>query len=217
MLNPAGPQARSGRRAPACRAHRSRVPRVGRDPPLTVAIGPVEARLLVTEARGDHTRMLARLDAAHAGLHQERREIGLARFAVESISAEPLRDIDPADSMSVGELALALGVRPSTLRHWEAEQLLSPGRSSNSARIYSPVDVRDARLIHQLRQAGHRISPLRDLLPTLTTQGAWADVLAGREGSVRTRSRARLSATDALLRYSNASPALEHRGIDPSS
>lgn len=184
---------------------------------LTLAIGPVEARLLVVAARRDQTRMLTRLDAAHARLHQERLEIALARSAVENISAEPLRDIDPSDSMSVGELALALGVRPSTLRHWEAEQLLRPGRSSNRARTYSPVDVRDARLIHQLRQAGHRIKPLRDLLPTLQTQGAWADVLAAREHSVRTRSRALLNATDALLRYLDASSSRTHYGAGPSS
>jgi hypothetical protein len=37
--------------------------------------------------------MLTRLDAAHARLHQERREIEQTRSAVESIRAEPLRDI----------------------------------------------------------------------------------------------------------------------------
>ena len=109
--------------------------------------------------------------------------------------------------MSVGELAIAPGARPSTLRHWEAERLLSPARSINGARTYSPVDVRDAPLIHQLRQAGHRINPLRDLLPTLQTGDAWAEVLAGRDNSVRTRSRALLNATDALLRYLNATPS----------
>ena len=82
--------------------------------------------------------------------------------------------------MSVGELAIAPGAQPCTLRHWEAERLLSPACSRNGARTYSPVDVRDAPLIHQLRQAGHRINPLRDLLPTLQTGDAWAEVLAGR-------------------------------------
>lgn len=184
---------------------------------LTSAIGPVEARLLVTEARRDQLAMLTRLDAAQARLHQERLEIALARSAVESISAEPLHSIDPADSMSVGELALALGVRPSTLRHWEAERLLHPGRSSNGARTYSPVDVRDARLLHQLRQAGHRIRPLRDLLPMLHTERTWAEVLAGRELDVRTRSRALLYATDALLNYLDACRSRPEHADRPSS
>lgn len=177
---------------------------------LTLAIGPVEARLLMIDARRNQAVMLDRLDAAHARLHQERREIELTWSAVESISAEPLRNIDPADSMSVGELAIALGIRPSTLRHWEAERLLHPARSRNGARTYYPVDVRDARLIHQLSQAGHRITSLRDLLPTLQTDCAWAEVLAGREDSVRTRSRTLLNATGALLRHLDPALALAH-------
>jgi len=88
-----------------------------------------QARLLLRDAHRDESAMLARLDAAHARLHQERRELELARQALRSIRNEPMADIQPADSMSVGELALALGVRPSALRHWEAEKLLSPRRN----------------------------------------------------------------------------------------
>ena len=179
---------------------------------LTGAIGPVEARLLVRDAHRDQTAMLTRLDAAHARLHQERRELELARHAVESISAEPLHDIDPADSMSVGVLAVALGVRPSTLRHWEAEQLLSPGRSTTGARVYSPTDVRDARLIHQLRQAGHRITPLRALLPTLRTTGSWNEILTERDQSIHTRSRALLDASHALARCTSPEPLADSTG-----
>jgi DNA-binding transcriptional MerR regulator len=100
--------------------------------------------------------------------------------------------------MSVGTLAIALGVRPSTLRHWESEKLLSPGRSTTGSRIYSPIDVRDARLIHQLRHAGHRIAPLRDLLPTLRAGDSLDEVLTDREHSIQTRSRALLEATITL-------------------
>ena len=58
---------------------------------LTLGHWAVEARLLVAEARRDgHAHPT---DAAHARLHQERREIELTRSAVESIRAEPLRDI----------------------------------------------------------------------------------------------------------------------------
>lgn len=177
---------------------------------LTHAVGPVEARLLVGDAHRDESAMLARLDAAHARLHQERRELALARQAIGSISAEPLVDVEPTDSMSVGELAIALGLRPSTLRHWEAEQLLNPGRSATGARVYSPTDVRDARLIHQLRQAGHRITPLRDLLPMLHSGGAWDEILTSREDSIRTRSRALMSATVTLVRCANPTPPVRH-------
>lgn len=172
---------------------------------LTGAVGPVEARLLMQDAHRDQAAMLTRLDAAHARLHQERRELALARQALESMKAEPLGDVDPADSMSVGAVAIALGVRPSTLRHWEAERLLNPARSATGARIYNPTDVRDARLIQQFRQAGHRISPLRDLLPTLHTDGSASEILTDRERSIHARSRALLHATNALTRCINLS------------
>ena len=177
---------------------------------LTGAVGPVEARLLMQDAHRDQTAMLTRLDAAHARLHQERREVALARQAVESINAEPLDDVDPADSMSVGAVAIALGIRPSTLRHWEAERLLRPARSATGARIYNPTDVRDARLIHQLRQAGHRIAPLRDLLPTLHSDGSAGEILTDRERSIHARSRALLNATIALAHCLTRPP------IDPA-
>lgn len=173
---------------------------------MAVAIGPVEARLLLRDAHHDESRVLTRLDAAHAQLHQERRELNLARDAVRSIHAEPLDDIEPADSMSVGALAIALGVRPSTLRHWEAEKLLSPGRSLSGARLYTPTDVRDARVIHQLRQAGHRIAPLRDLLPTLFSDNTADQMLADRDQSIRARSRALLDGTVSLARCLDTPP-----------
>jgi hypothetical protein len=66
------------------------------------------------------------------------------------------------------ELADVLGVQPSTLRHWDAEGLVVPDRTaSRSERTYSPSDVRDARIVHQLRMAGYRIGPLKDLMPQL--------------------------------------------------
>lgn len=177
---------------------------------LADAVGPVEARLLMQQAHRDQTAMLTRLDAAHARLHQERREVALARQAVESINAEPLKDVDPADSMSVGAVAIALGIRPSTLRHWEAERLLNPSRSATGARIYNPTDVRDARMIQQLRQAGHRISALRDFLPTLNTDGSASEILTDRERNIHARSRALLTATNALAHCLTPPP------IDPA-
>ena len=64
--------------------------------------------------------------------------------------------------------------------------------------MYSPTDVRDARLIHQLRQAGYRITPLRDLLPHLCDVDPAAMPLTDREHSIDSRSDALLKATVAL-------------------
>ena len=165
---------------------------------LAVAVGPLEARLLMCEAHRDHRALRAGLDAAHARLHQERAELALARQAVTAIGAEPVADIRPTDAMSVGELAAALGLRPSTLRHWEAEGLLTPGRGPHLQRVYSPTDVRDARLIHQLRQAGYRIPPLRELLPHLRDVDAAAAHLTDRARDIDSRSEALMHATVAL-------------------
>jgi DNA-binding transcriptional MerR regulator len=164
---------------------------------LAEAVGPVEARHILVTAHLSLDEVVARLDAVHALLHAERRELALARQAVASIASEPMVDVRAADAMGVGELAEALGVRASALRHWEAEGLLAPGRDALGARMYSPADVRDARLIHQMRRAGYRIEPLRALLPQLR-EGGWDERLAEREASITARSVALFRAS-ALL------------------
>ncbi len=118
---------------------------------LTTGVGPVEARKLLRAAQTEPTNQF--LDEAHAGLHAERRNLELARRAAESIATEPLTPQRPSDSMTISEIAGALGVPPSTLRHWEAEALLRPQRDRNGARSYPPAAVRDARIVHQLRLA----------------------------------------------------------------
>jgi DNA-binding transcriptional MerR regulator len=103
--------------------------------------------------------------------------------------------------MSISELAGALGVRTSTLRHWDAEGLVVPARTSAAARTYSPSDVRDARVVHQLRRAGYRIGPLRALMPQLRRARRGEEVVAAltaRDASITTCSRALLRAAAAL-------------------
>ena len=170
---------------------------------LAAGVGPVEAkRILRTAHRRPVADLLALVDAAHAGLHTERRELALAQDAARAIAAEPLEDTRRADSMSISELAGALGVRPSTLRHWEAEGLLTPHRTSaGRTRTYSPSDVRDARIVHQLRAAGHRIAPLRALMPQLRGARGWEEItatLAAREVGINARSQALLEGVAAL-------------------
>ncbi|WP_017570083.1 MerR family transcriptional regulator [Nocardiopsis halotolerans] len=170
---------------------------------LAEGVGPVEAREILRAAHRDPTPdLLARLDAAHARLHAERRDLALARRAAEAIAGEPIGDTRPSDAMRVSELADALGVRPSTLRHWDAEGLVVPRRSARGgARTYAPDDVRDARIVHQLRMAGYRIDSLRGLMPQLRTGRGWEDVLGAldaRDASVTARSRALLRGAAAL-------------------
>ncbi|MFC7620216.1 MerR family transcriptional regulator [Microlunatus sp. GCM10028923] len=169
---------------------------------LAAGIGPVAAKDLL---RAVHTRpvgeVLARLDAAHAGLDRERTEVGRARAAVTAIKEEPIDDVRPGDAMSVSELATALGLRASTLRHWDSEGLVVPDRvPPGGTRRYAPNQVRDARIVQQLRLTGYRIETLRAVLPELTGTGK-AEVtaaLAARGLSIENRSRALLAAAATL-------------------
>lgn len=170
---------------------------------LTAGVGPIEAKtILRTAHRSPLPELLSLLDAAHVRLHIERRDVTLAQDAVAAISTEPLHDPRAADAMTISELANALGLRTSTLRHWDAEGLLTPARSAvGRARSYTPVDVRDARIVHQLRLAGHRIPALRELMPALRAAHRHDDIttaLHARHNSITTRSRALLHAAAAL-------------------
>jgi len=169
---------------------------------LTTGVGPVEAKKLLRAAHDEPTdHLLELLDQAHARLHVERRDLQLARRAVESISTEPLSPPRSADSMTISEVADALGVPSSTLRHWEAEALLMPQRDRNDARSYPPVAVRDARIVHQLRLAGYPIPRLRVIMTQLRHLGRLDDfdgALAERQRTLTVRSRALHEAAAAL-------------------
>ena len=170
---------------------------------LAAGVGPVEAKKIV---RAFHqlpaSQALALFDAAHARLDAERTELRQAEEAARAISGELIDDVRASDSMSVSELAAALGVRPSTLRHWHAEALVIPDRDPvRGTRRYTPAQVRDARIVHQLRKAGYRITPLRALLPELRRNRRSEDVvsaLAAREAGITARSKALLDGAAAL-------------------
>ncbi|MFI9580358.1 MerR family transcriptional regulator [Streptomyces sp. NPDC052236] len=170
---------------------------------LADGTGPVEAKRIMRAAHAHPSSdLLALLDAAHARLDTERRELRLAKEAAATISEEPIDEVRPSDAMSISELAVALGVRPSTLRHWDAEGLVVPRRASpRGPRRYFPDDIRDARIVHQLRMAGYRIAPLHALMPELRRTRRWDEVmttLAARDASIDARSRALLDGAAAL-------------------
>ncbi|MEU7138394.1 MerR family transcriptional regulator [Nocardia sp. NPDC046473] len=169
---------------------------------LAVGTGPTEAKKILRVVHsGPISQALALLDAAHARLHAERIELGHAKRAAASISGEPIDDVHSSDSMSIAELADALGVRPSTLRHWDSEGLVIPDRTRQDARHYTPSQVRDARIVHQLRKAGYPIEHLRAVLPELRRAHRSEDVqsaLAARDSSITTRAMAFLDAAAEL-------------------
>ncbi|MFC9552431.1 MerR family transcriptional regulator [Rhodococcus sp. NPDC056960] len=169
---------------------------------LAAGAGPVDAKRIVRSAHTCPATAVALLDAAHARLHAERTELALAQSAAAAISTEPIDDVRASDSMGVAELAAAIGVRPSTLRHWDSEGLVVPDRDGpTGTRRYSPTHVRDARIVHQLRRAGYRIAPLRAVMTQvrhIPGSGDVAAALAARDEAITARSRALLAATPAL-------------------
>lgn len=136
---------------------------------LARSVGPARAGELLRTLNGSPVAVfLADLDDAHADLARERRDLRLARESVAAIAAEPLTAPQPSDAMTITELTDALGLTPAILRHWEAHGLLAPERAGHGrVRTYSPAQVRDARVVHQLRTAGYGIPQLREVLHLL--------------------------------------------------
>lgn len=168
---------------------------------LARAVGPAPARELLRALHNQPPAVfLALLDAAHADLARQRHDLQLAVEAVVAIAAEPLVAPRPSDAMTISELAGALGITTATLRHWEAEALLTTHRTgAGRIRAYAPVQVRDARVIHQLRTAGYPIPQVRTVLRTLADpQPAGATVKTGLE----LRNQQLTNRSHALLRAS---------------
>ncbi|MFJ9246642.1 MerR family transcriptional regulator [Streptomyces sp. NPDC101776] len=142
---------------------------------LAGAVGPVVARQLLTEL---HTRRLTEAASAineiHVRLAREREEALRAGEALRAIQAEadtPEFEQDSAqdsDAMTITELSRALGVRPSTLRFWEQEGLVTPERvTSLRARRYGLSAIRAARIVTALRSSGYGIPAVREIVGSL--------------------------------------------------
>jgi DNA-binding transcriptional MerR regulator len=97
----------------------------------------------------------------------------------------------------VGPLARKLGIRPATLRKWERAGLVRPRRDPQTGyRVYSAADVRDARLVHQLRRGGYLLEQIAPLVAQVRSAGGIAPLestLRDWRARLSARSRAMLS------------------------
>lgn len=67
--------------------------------------------------------------------------------------------------MNIGQASNHSGLSPKTIRYYESVGIVVPKRQSdNHYRVYSAVDVRHLRFLHQARQAGFSLSESRELL-----------------------------------------------------
>ncbi|QUQ63411.1 MerR family transcriptional regulator [Kutzneria sp. CA-103260] len=150
----------------------------------------------------DRTQALALIDADHADLHRQREALKLTAEALETVV-----DTDPPAraAMQIGELAAHLGVRTSTLRVWEAAELLAPQRDpATGYRTYGPKETRDARIILMLRQGMHRLPQIRPILDDLRRTGsrdALRAAIAQRHGELGRRAEKMLAAAALLHAY----------------
>jgi DNA-binding transcriptional MerR regulator len=143
---------------------------------LAASIGPVPARQLMPRLRnGSVDEAAETIDELHSTIASARARVREARRALDGV----LRDVgdvfDERDAMTISELAHALGVRTSAIRHWEHEGLVTPARDPRRNRRYESNAIADARLVAALRSAGYPIPAIAQVLDQLRTHGMTSD------------------------------------------
>lgn len=140
---------------------------------LASAIGPVPARQLMPTLLGGSLEDAAeRIDDLHVAIATGRGLVREALRGLDAILRDDTETFDDRDAMTIGELAGALGIRTSALRHWEAEGLVRPDRSTPSRmRIYGARAISEARVVAALRSGGYPIPPIAAILDQLRSQG----------------------------------------------
>ncbi|WP_187689219.1 MerR family transcriptional regulator [Nocardia wallacei] len=124
--------------------------------------------------RGDTESVYRLIDAAHVALAAERdtrAEVATALAGLSDATPAPLR----GRPLTVGELARRLDIHPATLRTWETEGILHPGRDpATGYRTYGTAEVRDAEIARQLRRGGHPLRQVAQFLDSLREAGGVA-------------------------------------------
>ncbi|MCZ7862317.1 MULTISPECIES: MerR family transcriptional regulator [Agrobacterium] len=124
--------------------------------------------------------------------------------------------------MKIGELSLKTGVSIRMLRYYEAEGLLTPGRTKAGYRDYSVADVDTVERILLLGNAGMTLANVREFLPcSLDQRQAFqpCDELKSKlrmqigrvEEQMNGLSRSRKLLTDILATFEKSTPASGRR------
>lgn len=169
---------------------------------LALALGPVPARRLMPALiLAPVDEAAERVDLMHAELAAERRRVKEALRGLGVVMAEAGDVFASEDAMTIGELADALGVRPSALRHWESEGLVRPDRHASTARTYGASAITEARVSAALRAGGYGIPAIARVLEQLRAHGGTGEVeqiLSARLADLTRRSVALLGAAGHL-------------------
>ncbi|MFE3824512.1 MerR family transcriptional regulator [Streptomyces sp. NPDC059092] len=192
---PSGYRRYTGEHAAALRAFLALIP----------AHGHAAARSIMTLLNADRTvEALTVIDRGHAELLTDRQTLDAIERALTELTHVP--DERPAHRpTTVSALAHRLRLRPATLRRWERAGLLHPGRDpATGYRAYTPDDIRDAHIVHQLRRGGYLLTQIAPLLVELrdtTSPASAASAIAERRDRLHTRALAMLHASAETGRY----------------
>lgn len=147
---------------------------------LAAAIGPVPARrLMPTLLRISIDEVAERIDDLHADIARDRAHVREALRGLDAVLADDDAVFDERDAMTIGELADALDVRTSALRHWEEEGLVVPDRITRTrARRYRARAITEARIVAALRTGGYPLPPIARVLEQLRLHGLTAEARA---------------------------------------
>lgn len=74
--------------------------------------------------------------------------------------------------MRIGELSALTGASERSLRYYEEQGLLRPGRTPSGYRDYEPADVTTIRHVRTLLAAGLSTAVIADVLPCMVEDGA---------------------------------------------
>ncbi|MFH8410912.1 TioE family transcriptional regulator [Streptomyces sp. NPDC018019] len=160
------------------------------------------------------------IDESHAQLLEDRRTLQVVESAIRDLALTPAPEAEltsesevapgpdaaaTAGGMFIGPLAGKLGIRPATLRKWEHAGLVRPRRDQLTGyRVYDEADVRDARLVHQLRRGGYLLEQIAPLIAQVRAAGGLEPLEAALRdwhGRLSARGRAMLAGAAELDAY----------------
>lgn len=160
--------------------------------------------------RGDLDEAFRLIDGSHAQLLDDRRTLQAVERALCDLSPRtgPAPGPPRPGRTFIGPLAEELGVRAATLRKWEEAGLVRPRRDPVTGyRVYEEADVRDARLVQQLRRGGHLLKQIAPLITQVRTAGGLEPLegaLRDWHGRLSARGRAMLTGAAELEAYLRA-------------
>lgn len=172
------------------------------------------ARIMRAVHESGTDEALRLIDESHTQLLDDRRTLRTVETALRDLAPPaPTRPDEVTGSLAVsgvrstfiGPLAGRLGIRPATLRKWESAGLVRPRRDPRTGyRVYDEADVRDARLIHQLRRGGYLLEQIAPLIAQVRSAGGLEPLeatLRDWHGRLSARGRAMLTGAAELDTY----------------